>query len=118
MARYYSNILLYTCLVLTITGRTAAEPKVHIVNVGKAGNYVFNPNTTFADPDDVIVFRLFPTNHSVVRGVYTGSDDCGPEGCNPCVPYEAIYPGQEGFNSGNFLTQVVLDDNVLILGPT
>jgi hypothetical protein len=87
----------------------ASQSKVHTVLVGYGGNFAFDPSTTYADPNDTVIFKFFPTNHSVVRGVYTGSTVCGSDSCNPCVPYELINPGQEGFESGNILTQTTGD---------
>jgi hypothetical protein len=72
---------------------------------------VFDPETTYADVGDVVVFQFFPTNHSVVRGDYTASIPCGDKDtCNPCIPYELIHPGQQGFYSGSILTQSVSTD--------
>jgi hypothetical protein len=84
----------------------ASQPNVHTVTVG-FNNWVFDPETTYADIGDLVVFQFYPTNHSVVRGVYTGSGACGNQGCNPCVPVELIHPGQPGFYSGNVETQAV-----------
>jgi len=84
-----------------------SPPNVHVINVGYEGNFVFDPDTTHADVGELVVFKFFPTNHSVVRGVDAKSTACGNSGCNPCIPYELIHPGQQGFNSGNILTQVI-----------
>jgi hypothetical protein len=83
---------------------TSATPAVHTVAVGNNGHR-FNPNTTFANPGDIVVFQFFPTNHSVIRAEYTDSSVCGAGGCNPCVPYELNDPGKAGFSSGNIKTQ-------------
>jgi plastocyanin len=83
------------------------EPKVHKVNVGKAGDHTYDPEITYADVGDVIVFRFYPTNHSVVRGDYAESIGCGKSECNPCIPYELLHPEEQGFHSGQVLTQVV-----------
>jgi hypothetical protein len=50
----------------------------------------------------------------VIRAEYAGSSACGDAGCNPCVPYELIHPGEAGFSSGNFLTQDVDPSTVSI----
>jgi plastocyanin len=85
----------------------AKASRVHTVRVGFGGNFVFDPETTKADVGDLVVFEFFPSNHSVVRGEYAKSEACGDGGCQPCVPYELIHPGQQGFHSGNVLTQTV-----------
>lgn len=82
-----------------------STPKVHNVSVGGGGSFMYSPDVTYADVGDTIIFNFFPTNHSVVRGEYTDSNACGQGGCNPCVPYDLIHPGERGFNSGNILTQ-------------
>ncbi|KAF2420003.1 hypothetical protein EJ08DRAFT_566236, partial [Tothia fuscella] len=78
---------------------------VHRVNVGAFGSHGFDPNITYAAKGDIVQFVFYPSNHSVIRGEYTGSDACGAGGCNPCVPYEIIHSGQAGFHSGNQITQ-------------
>lgn len=103
MARSYCHFLLLLLLAVVIAVADAAQ--IHTIRVGFAGSHVFDPATTTADVGDLVVFEFFPTNHSVVRGEYTGSEACGSSQCNPCVPYELIHPGQTGFHSQNFLTQ-------------
>jgi plastocyanin len=85
---------------------TGSSPATtHTVFVGNSGN-AYDPNTTYASPGDVVSFQFYPTNHSVVRGEYSGSEACGAAGCNPCVPYSLIHPGAPGmFYSQNFLEQ-------------
>jgi plastocyanin len=68
---------------------------IHKVSVG-SGGFKFDPSIVFAHPGDVVVFTFFPTNHSVVRAEYTGT-----QGGNPCVPIELLHPGASGFLSGN-----------------
>jgi len=82
----------------------SSTPSIHKVSVGMNG-YAYQPNTTYANVGDIIVFEFAPTNHSVIRAEYTGASICGAGGCNPCIPYELIHPGEAGFFSGNFLTQ-------------
>jgi plastocyanin len=94
-------------LLLFLAALLADAAQTHTIRVGFAGSHVFDPTTTTADVGDLVVFEFFPTNHSVVRGEYTGSEACGSSQCNPCVPYELIHPGQTGFHSENFLTQTV-----------
>jgi plastocyanin len=105
-----SNLLgsIFTVSAATTTSaysEATSTPKVHVVTVGSGGFFQYSPNVTYADPGDIIVWEFFPTGHAVVRGEYTDSKSCGQGGCNPCVPYELIHPGQEGFNSGNINTQ-------------
>src|ERR1700712_2338784 len=83
-------------------------PTVHIVTVGNNGDNAFHPNVTYANAGDIISFQFWPTNHSVVRGEWTGSESCGAGGCNPCVPYDLIHPGApDMFYSGSFLVQTL-----------
>jgi plastocyanin len=82
------------------SSKSTATPKVHRVDVG-IGGFAYSPNTTYADVGDIVQFVFYPTNHSVIRAEYSGSDLCGPGGCNPCVPYEIIHGGEGGFHSGN-----------------
>jgi plastocyanin len=83
----------------------ASQPNVHTVTVGRGGNFAFDPLITHAKVGEVVEFIFFPTNHSVVQGVYTKSGACGNTNCNPCIPIEDIDSLQQGFNSGNILTQ-------------
>lgn len=69
---------------------------IHHVSVGGVG-FSFDPAVTYANPGDVVVFTFWPSNHSVVRTDYTGSQSSG----NPCVPIEVLQPGATGFFSGN-----------------
>lgn len=105
----------FSFLVLLVAVFARAS-HVHTIRVGYGGNFVFDPETTNADVGDLVVFDFFPTNHSVVRGEYTKSEACGAAGCNPCLPYELIHGGQQGFHSGNVLTQTVsTNGNVISL---
>jgi hypothetical protein len=100
---------------------TFSRSKVHVIEVGLAGDHQFVPNVTSAAIGDIVSFRFHPTNHSVVRGEYVGTNACTIGGCNPCVPYELIHPDQKekGFHSENVLTEtswspsseVILDRN-------
>jgi plastocyanin len=93
----------------TSTVSTTLGPATHTVLVGAGGDAQFHPNSINANPGDTISFQFYPTKHSVVRGVYTGSEACGNDGCNPCVPAELIDPTVAPFSSGNFLTQDLPD---------
>jgi hypothetical protein len=96
MARKISHILIIFEVFIA-----ACVSKVHIVTAGYQGNFVFDPEVTYADVGDIVAFQFFPTNHSVVRGEYAGSQACGSIGCNPCVPYELIHTDKQGFHSEN-----------------
>jgi plastocyanin len=91
-----------------LTPSTVTRPTVHVVAVGPSGDHQFHPNVTIAEVGDIVSFRFYPTNHSVVRGEYVGSDACAGSECNPCVPYELIHPDdtEKGFHSLNVLTQL------------
>lgn len=78
---------------------------IHWVDVGNGGHHTFDPDITYADVGDIVAFKFFPTNHSVVRGEYALSSACGSDGCNPCVPFELIHPEETGIASENILTQ-------------
>jgi len=108
----------YCRLILFLIAAVLAEAAyIHTIRVGFAGSHIFDPATTTTDVGDVVIFEFFPTNHLVVRGEYTESKACGSSPCNPYVPYELIYPGQVGFYSDNFLTQIV-STNGDVLFPT
>jgi len=78
---------------------------------------MFEPNTTYADKGDIVVFQFYPTNHSVVRGEYVSAAACGQADCNPCIPYEQYHPDRQGLSSGNILTQV-LPGRAKVLRPS
>lgn len=104
--------LCVTALAADSTGsgtlNPTATPTVHVVTVANNGDNSFHPNVTYAKPGDIVSFQFWPTNHSVVRGEYTGSESCGANGCNPCVPYNLIHPGApDMFSSGHFLVQTL-----------
>lgn len=89
----------------TTTSVAPEGPQTHTVLVGSGGDYQYHPNSINASVGDVVSFQFYPTNHSVIRGEYTGSNACGSAGCNPCVPIELIDPTVPPFASKNFLTQ-------------
>ncbi|KAF2085077.1 hypothetical protein K490DRAFT_67963 [Saccharata proteae CBS 121410] len=97
---------------------SSASPAIHTVTVGQAGNYQYYPNVTYANPGDIITFEFFPTNHSVIRGEYTGWPGCGGNGCNPCVPYELYHPDEVGFFSKNQKVASVTDASKTIWNLT
>ena len=85
------------------TTTTSSSRTIHTVAVG-ANGHNFTPNTTYADPGDIVVFDFYPTNHSVIRGEYANNTSiCGVAGCNPCVPWELYHANEDyqGFFSEN-----------------
>jgi plastocyanin len=69
---------------------TQDEITIHTIDVSNKTHY-FTPNSINASPGDIITFRFWPGNHSVIRAEYG----------YPCVPYED-FDGNEngGFYSG------------------
>ncbi|KAK0628107.1 hypothetical protein DIS24_g10793 [Lasiodiplodia hormozganensis] len=85
------------------TTTASSSRTIHTVAVG-ANGHNFTPNTTYADPGDIVVFDFYPTNHSVIRGEYANNTSiCGVAGCNPCVPWELYHANEDyqGFFSEN-----------------
>ncbi|KAH7417255.1 hypothetical protein BKA64DRAFT_295026 [Cadophora sp. MPI-SDFR-AT-0126] len=78
---------------------SSAPAATHSVNVGAAG-LVFTPNSLTASVGDTVEFRFYPLNHSVARAEYK----------NPCIPYEVVDVGRQGFWSGFKPVNVVLSD--------
>jgi hypothetical protein len=104
VALYLSGLAAFTSAATT----TSTSPEGHqtyTITAGSGGDYQYYPNSINANPGDVVSFQFYPTNHSVIRGEYTGSERCGSKGCNPCVPIELIDPTVPPFASKNFLTQ-------------
>ena len=100
----------YSCdrfLIFFLAALAAEAVNMHTIKVGFAGSPIFDPATTMADVDDVVVFEFYSTNHSIARGEYVESKACGSDSCNPCVPYELIHPKEPGFHSDNFITERV-----------
>ncbi|RYP00808.1 hypothetical protein DL764_006412 [Monosporascus ibericus] len=60
----------------------------HTVSVGLDHRYI--PDTIEAEVGDIINFRFYGANHSVVKAEFG----------QPCVPYDMIHPGEESFFSG------------------
>jgi plastocyanin len=69
---------------------TQDEITIHTIDVSNKTHY-FTPNSINALPGDIVTFRFWPGNHSVIRAEYGF----------PCVPYED-FDGNEkgGFYSG------------------
>ena len=100
------TIVVFGILVLSFSIPTGST-QVHRVNVGNNG-FRFDPNTTFANPGDIVTFVFYPNNHSVNRGPES-TEAFG----NPCVPYELVHPERTGFHSGNIESQSVDPDEVV-----
>ncbi|KAI9655929.1 MAG: hypothetical protein M1831_004774 [Alyxoria varia] len=77
---------------------SSASVTTHTVTVGK-GNHNYDPDTTYAEPGDIVRFFFYPTNHSVTKADYG----------YPCLPYELIHPGRDSFHSGGIMTQSFRD---------
>jgi plastocyanin len=71
------------------TTTSSAAAATFTVDVGRA-DHVFRPDVVQANVGDIIQFNFFPPNHSVVRAEYG----------YPCIPYEKMVPGKQGFFSG------------------
>jgi plastocyanin len=69
---------------------TQDEITIHTILVSNTTHY-FTPNSINALPGDIVTFKFWPGNHSVIRAEYG----------LPCVPYED-FDGNEGggFYSG------------------
>ncbi|KAH9221529.1 hypothetical protein DL95DRAFT_455361 [Leptodontidium sp. 2 PMI_412] len=78
---------------------SSAPAATHSVNVGAAG-LVFTPNSLTANVGDIVEFRFYPQNHSVARAEYK----------YPCIPYEVVDVGKQGFWSGFNPVSVVLSN--------
>ena len=80
------------------------EITVHTIEVSNETHY-FTPNSINALPGDIVTFKFWPGDHSVIRAEYG----------YPCVPYEDVDEGGKGgFYSGVMSpdAQDVRDDNV------
>lgn len=83
---------------------TQDEITIHYIEVSNRTHY-FTPNSINAAPGDIVSFKFWPGNHSVIRAEYG----------YPCVPYEDF----EGNEGGGFYSGVqspdetdVSEDNV------
>ena len=66
------------------------EITVHTITVGEEQHF-FTPNSINALPGDIVTFRFWPGNHSVIRSEFG----------YPCIPYEELGDsGKAGFYSG------------------
>lgn len=74
---------------------TQDEITVHHIDVSNRTHY-FTPNSINALPGDIVSFKFWPGNHSVIRAEYG----------YPCVPYEDF----EGNESGGFYSGVQSPD--------
>ncbi|KAH4354200.1 hypothetical protein HBH97_254560 [Parastagonospora nodorum] len=68
---------------------SSAPTQTYTVQVGLA-DHKFQPDTVQAGIGDIVEFRFYPANHSVVRAKYG----------LPCVPYEMTGSQRTGFFSG------------------
>ncbi|KAF2734576.1 hypothetical protein EJ04DRAFT_552600 [Polyplosphaeria fusca] len=84
----------------TATTTLSAAPQTHTVNAGN-GDHKYYPDITQANVGDIVEFRFFPPNHSVVRADTTQY---------PCIPYEMTGKDKKGFFSGFFPVDVILPD--------
>jgi plastocyanin len=91
----------------TSTTSSSSGAATRTVIVGAGGDYQFQPNSITANPGDTVSFQFYSTNHSVIRGEYTGSEACWSDGCNPCVPIELTDTTVTPFASRNFAVQDV-----------
>jgi plastocyanin len=74
---------------------TQDEITIHTIDVSNKTHY-FTPNSINASPGDIITFRFWPGNHSVIRAEYG----------YPCVPYEDL----DGNENGGFYSGVQSPD--------
>jgi plastocyanin len=66
------------------------EITVHTITVGEKQHY-FTPNSINALPGDIVTFKFWPGNHSVIRAEFG----------YPCVPYQELRDSDSpGFYSG------------------
>lgn len=78
--------------VINDTALTVAEGEinVHLIEVGRR-EHLFTPNSINALPGDIVTFKFWPGNHSVIRASYG----------RPCEPYENLQGNEgQGFYSG------------------
>ncbi|KAF1843459.1 uncharacterized protein K460DRAFT_290674, partial [Cucurbitaria berberidis CBS 394.84] len=78
---------------------SSAQGQTHTIQVGLA-DHKFKPEVTEAKVGDLIEFRFYPANHSVVRAEYGF----------PCIPYEMTGSNKQGFFAGFHAVDKVLDD--------
>ncbi|KAF2002362.1 hypothetical protein P154DRAFT_574306 [Amniculicola lignicola CBS 123094] len=83
----------------TPSATTTAPAKTHTVDVGN-GDHKFKPDVTKAEVGDIVEFRFYPQNHSVVRAEYG----------YPCIPYEMTGADKKGFFTGFNAVDKFLDD--------
>ncbi|ORY07680.1 hypothetical protein BCR34DRAFT_590234 [Clohesyomyces aquaticus] len=81
------------------TATSSAAQQTHTISVGN-GDHKMRPDVTQAEIGDIIEFRFFPVNHSIVRAEYQF----------PCIPYEMTGKGKVGFFSGFHPVDAILSD--------
>lgn len=74
---------------------TQDEITIHTILVSNTTHY-FTPNSINALPGDIVTFKFWPGNHSVIRAEYG----------YPCIPYEDL----DGNESGGFYSGVQSPD--------
>ncbi|KAF2824277.1 hypothetical protein CC86DRAFT_408377 [Ophiobolus disseminans] len=78
---------------------SSALAQTHTIQVGLA-DHKFKPDVTNAAVGDIVEFRFYPANHSVVRAAFG----------MPCIPYEMTGSQKTGFFSGFNAVNKVVDD--------
>ncbi|KAF2125080.1 hypothetical protein P153DRAFT_400574 [Dothidotthia symphoricarpi CBS 119687] len=81
----------------TPSSTSSAPPQIHTIQVGLA-DHKMKPEVTVANVGDIVEFRFYPLNHSVVRAEFE----------YPCIPYEMTGSSKKGFHSGFFPVDKVL----------
>ena len=94
-----------TGFVSAQTVTTLGAVTIHTVLVGK-GNNQYSPNALIANPGDIVTFQFYPTNHSVIKAQYG----------YPCIPYEDVVAGGQGFYSQPQAVATADGSNVSLLG--
>jgi plastocyanin len=74
---------------------TQDEITIHTILVSNTTHY-FTPNSINALPGDIVTFKFWPGNHSVIRAEYG----------YPCIPYEDL----DGNENGGFYSGVQSPD--------
>ncbi|KAK8200793.1 hypothetical protein M8818_006109 [Zalaria obscura] len=75
---------------ISATSTKTNTPTVHTVSVSFAGSNAYSPNSLNASAGDIISFVFYAANHTVIRSAFG----------YPCIPYEDLGPGKQGFFSG------------------
>ncbi|SPN97794.1 uncharacterized protein DNG_01306 [Cephalotrichum gorgonifer] len=81
------------------TPTSTAPSATHTVHVGRSG-FKFSPNTTVAAAGDVVEFKFYPPDHSIIRANYE----------HGCIPYEMVGINQVGFYDGPHILSGIAED--------